>query len=78
MRVRYNWFYTNQEGEEFQEFEVGKNNCTKIEFHCPRFGQSIGKSFIEAFFKDGTKSRIYNFSEIHFAKKAPLIEEEAA
>ena len=69
-RVRYNWFYTHADGEEYQELEVGCNGVKSIEYVSP-YGETrmAFRPYIEVKYDDGTKAMIFNFNEIIFSKK---------
>ncbi len=63
-QVTTDWFFTNEAGEEYTTYEVGKNNVTKIEEHRP---QGEGDRWCcLVLFEDKTAIRVFNLNSISF------------
>jgi len=58
-KVIYNWFYTNEVGQEHSEYEVGKDGVDYIDWlDGPR------EIIVRVGFKDGRHISLFNINEI--------------
>ena len=63
-KIIYDWWYTNEGGEEYGVAEVGKEDVIKIEEHESK---GIGdKLYYDIFFNTGKKIRIFNVSSVEY------------
>ena len=62
----YDWFYTNEVGEEYQEYVVGEAGVKEIQYHTP-LGEG-DKHYCDVVFEDGLVRRIFNISSFVFKR----------
>lgn len=63
--VKYNWFTSNEVGEEFQEHGLAPDT-EKIEYHEP--AGPGDQHYCDIYMKDGSVKRVFNLNEINFDK----------
>lgn len=60
--ITYNWYYTTQEGEEYDKYEIGNKNVKKITEHKP---QGEGDNwYCDVEFNDGKIITVTNLNKI--------------
>jgi hypothetical protein len=62
--VTFNWFYSEDSGEEFSSYTVGKTTVTKIEYHSP-MGEG-DRHYCDVYCEDGCVMRIFNLNSVEF------------
>ena len=60
----YNWYATNEYGEEFESISVEQGNVEKMEYHNPA-GEG-DKHYVDVYFKNGISKRYFNLNELQF------------
>lgn len=60
--VKYDWFYSNEVGEEYKEYNVGKDNVNRIGY--VKASSNEDKSYCDVIFNDETIHRIYNINSM--------------
>ena len=64
-KIIVDWFYTTGEsGEEYVQYEVGKNNVLSIEYHEPK-GEG-DRHYCDVTMEDGIINREFNLNSIVF------------
>lgn len=67
--VLYDWFYTLENGEEYQQAAVGRNGVVGIVYHAP-VGEG-DRHYCDVIKNDGTMYRIFNINNIAFEDLKP-------
>jgi hypothetical protein len=60
-RVEYNWFYTNESGDEYGVAEIGKYDAVRIVYHTPQ-GEG-DRHYCDVYYND-RRERVFNISRI--------------
>jgi hypothetical protein len=63
-KIICNWFYTTENGEEYESYEVGHNEVVEIERHIPRNG--LERDFCLVKLENGTEVIKFNVDSINF------------
>lgn len=64
VKLSYNWFSTNEEGENSSVVEVGKNNVKMIGENLPKGPGDV--LYYEILYENGSFKRIYNPNKVEF------------
>ncbi len=63
-KIYFNWFYTDDGGEDYFVYEINKCNVIEITHHKP---QGHGDAhYCTVYFKDGSETIIYNLNQVEF------------
>ena len=66
-RIIYNWFYTTDVGEQFEEHIVGKDGVSTILECLPQVPSDVLHYLVE--FEDGKRELIYNINKVEYTFK---------
>lgn len=65
--VQFNWFYTEEAGEQYSQFSTSQDNIKSIKYNsCFVEGD---KHYCDVYFTDGTQQRVFNINMVGFDKK---------
>lgn len=62
--VRYNWFYSNEAGEEYQGFTSDGSVVKEILYHTP--DEYDKEHYCDVVFTDGEIQRVFNINYVKF------------
>lgn len=65
-KICFNWFFTQEDGEEYDKYVVGLN-CIKIEEHLP-VGEG-DRLYYDIYLEDGTMLRTFNPNLVEITKE---------
>ena len=63
VRVDYNWFFSNENGEEFSSAKIGQNGVTEIRYYSPR--HECECPYCEIDYENGYRERIFNINRVY-------------
>lgn len=63
-RINYNWFNSENNGEEYLTYEVGKNGVSEIEEYQPSNGLQKWNYVVD--FEDGKSARVFNINFVEY------------
>jgi len=65
--INYNWYHTNEHGEEFDYANIGEHGVNFIKEHIPK-GEG-DKWFYNVFYDDGHIERVFNINKVFYKEE---------